>query len=159
MKYEHRNHHASSPLQRGFSLIELMVVVVIAGILAAIALPNYSNYVTRGKIPDATSGLAAKRVQMEQYFQDNHTYVAAPACNNDTTSSKYFTFSCPAATLTATSYIIQAAGGNGADQSMAGFTYTIDQSNTKSSAIAAPANASWIANSATCWITKTGGSC
>ena len=69
--------------QSGFTLIELMIVVAIVGILATIAYPSYTDYVIRGRIPDATSGLAAKRVQMEQFFQDNRTYVGAPACAAD----------------------------------------------------------------------------
>jgi len=143
-------------LQKGFTLIELMIVVVIVGILASVAIPAYSNYVIRGKIPDATSNLATKRVQMEQFFQDSRTYLSGAACPAsvapDTTSGKYFTFSCVA---TATTYTVTATGTG----SMLGFSYTIDQSNTKGSTIAAPAPASWVANSATCWITKQGGVC
>jgi type IV pilus assembly protein PilE len=133
-------------LQKGFSLIELLVVVLIVGILASVAIPAYQDYVTRGKIPDATSNLAAKRVQMEQFFQDNHTYLNAPACNNDTTSSKYYTFSCPV--LTATTYQIDATGTGG----MAGFNYTINESNTKTS------TTTW-GNNLTCWVTKKDGGC
>src|ERR1022692_2570801 len=115
--------------QKGFSLIELLVVIAIIGILMRVALPAYGNYVTRGKIPDATANLASKRTQMEQSYQDNRTYtpaVAIPACVLDNanpaggSTSKYFTFSCPAATLTATTYTIQAVGV----AAMAGFTYT-----------------------------------
>lgn len=139
--------------QNGFTLVELMITVVIVSILAAIALPAYNNYTIRGKIPDATSNLAAKRVQMEQYFQDNHTYVGATACNSDTTSSRYFTFSCPAA-ATVSTYTIQAAGTG----AMTGFTYTIDQNNAKQTT-AAPSG--WAADTmpASCWITKQGGAC
>lgn len=148
--------------QKGFSLVELMVVVVIIGILASVALPAYQDYVTRSKIPDATSALAAKRVAMEQYYQDNRTYVGGPGCTADTTTSKYFSFACTAAapyTLsvapTALAYTIQAVGTG----SMAGFNYTIDQNNTMASTIVAPAPANWRATQAACWITRTGGVC
>lgn len=134
----------------GFTLIEVMVVVAIVAILASIAVPSYSDYVTRGKIPEATSTLATKRVQMEQYFQDNHTYESAPACNSDSSSSRYFTFSCTAA-ATATAFELQAVGTG----SMSGFTYTVDQNNTKKTT-SAPSG--WT-TSTSCWVTKKDGSC
>lgn len=148
-------------LHKGFSLIELMIVVVIIGILASVALPAYQDYVTRSKITDATSNLANKRIRMEQWFQDNRTYLNADAagtnpCSPDTTSSRYFTFSCliPASGV---SYTIQAAGGNAStgDQSMSGFTYTIDQNNAKATTIT---HSGWTGNP-TCWVTHKGGSC
>ena len=135
--------------QNGFTLVELMIVVAIIGILAAVAMPAYTDYVTRGKIPDATSNLASKRVQLEQFFQDNRTYALAPACTNDTATSQYFNFSCTV--QTATAYTLQAAGKN----SMAGFAYTINQDNAKASTITATG---WTGN-ASCWVTKKGGAC
>lgn len=140
--------------QNGFSLIELMIVVAVMGVLMAIALPGYNDYVLRGKIPDATSGLSNKRVLMEQYFQDNRTYVAAPACNADTTTSQYFDFSCSVAGTT-TAFTLQAAG----KASMTAFTYTIDQSGTKTSTIDTTAPTDWQATSTSCWITNKGGAC
>lgn len=141
--------------QKGFSLIELMIVVAIVAILASVALPAYQDYVTRGKIPDAISNLATKRVRMEQFFQDNHSYVNSNAaggpCAADTSSSKYFSFSCVVA---ANTYTITAAGGNAAtgDQSMANFSYTVNESNSKTS------TTQW-GNSGSCWVTKKGGAC
>ncbi len=146
-----RHSKQSNRRSAGFTLIELMVTVVIVGILAAVALPSYSDYVTRGKIPDATSNLATLRVQMEQFFQDNHTYAGAPPCAAvDSTTSKYFNFDC-SVVGTATSFTLRATGTN----SMAGFIYTVDQSNNKATT-SVPSN--WTTN-ASCWVTKKGGVC
>lgn len=143
-------------LQKGFTLIELLIVVTIIGILTAIALPAYTDYVTRSKIPDATGNLAIKRVAMEQYFQDNKTYVGAPVCTGtDSTTSQYYNFTCNSGDAFVSTYTIFATGKG----TMTGFLYQIDQSNIKGSTITAPANAKWIAASATCWITKPGGVC
>jgi len=135
---------------QGFTLIELMIVVVIIGVLAAIVIPSYSDYVTRGRIPQATAGLASKRVQMEQFFQDNRTYAGAPACNLDTASSEFFNFSC-AGTADADGFTLQAVGKG----AMAGFTYTVDEGNSKTSTIT---TTGWTGNP-NCWVTKKGGAC
>ena len=54
--------------QIGFTLIEVMIVMAILGLLSAIAYPSYVDYVLRGGVAEATSGLGTKRVQMEQWF-------------------------------------------------------------------------------------------
>lgn len=131
----------------GFTLIELMVVVAIVSILAAVALPSYNDYLTRSRIPDATSNLATKRAQIESFFDNNRTYTGATACASDTTTSQYFNFSCSTATDTA--YTLQAVGKS----SMAGFTYTINQANTR----ATPSAQSGWTTSTTCWVTRKDG--
>jgi type IV pilus assembly protein PilE len=142
-------------LQDGFTLIELMVVVAIIGILAAVAVPAYSDYVVRSKIPDATSNLASTRVRLEQWFQDNRTYVGfdctAPS-SGASPASKYFTFSCTA--QTATAYTLQAQGHDW----MAGFTFTVNESNAQQTT-AAPTGWAAAAMPTSCWITKKGGQC
>ena len=140
--------------QKGFTLIEMMIVVGIIGILAAIAIPQYTDYVMRSRIPDATSGLAAKRVRLEQYFQDNRTYAGAPDCNNDTATSPFFDFVCDG-TEDADSFSLTASGKG----QMAGFAFTINQSGARSSTVTAALEAKGWASNAGCWISRKGGSC
>lgn len=141
--------NTDSPRQAGFTLIELMVVVAIIAILAAIAIPGYQEYVVRSRLTEATSILAAKRVQVEQFYDNNRTYVNAPGCNDDTTSSKSFTFAC--ANVAANTYRLEATGKS----AMSGFTLRIDQDNNRSTP---SAGSGWSANNS-CWVTKKDGSC
>lgn len=144
----------------GFTLIEVMITVAIIGILARIAYPSYVEYVTRGKISEATSNLANMRVNLEQYYQDNRTYVGACVAGTTAplpTGTKYFTFTCP--TLTATTFTVTATGIAG--KGMDGFVYTVDQGNNQVTTItagSAAATAGWTGNAA-CWVIRKGGSC
>lgn len=136
----------------GFSLIELMIGVAVVGIISAVALPNYSNYVMRGKIPDATSQLALRQVQMENYFQDNRTYVGAPTCTADTTTSKFYDFTCSPAS-TATTFTILATGKD----TMYGFAFSVNQTGAKTT-VSVPSG--WTAPSPNnCWVQRSEGTC
>jgi type IV pilus assembly protein PilE len=153
----------------GFTLIELMVTVAIVAILAAIAIPNYTDYVRRGKITEATAALLAMRTKMEQYFQDNRSYISpgAPVLDPCVANSsvpvpplKYFTI-VPPCGLTATTYTITATGGSAIDASMTGITFTINEGNVRATTVTSGspmANAGYAAN-ANCWTSKKGGQC
>ena len=132
--------------QRGFTLIELMVVVAIIGILSMIAYPAYTDYVVRGKLPEATSTLLTKRVQLEQFYQDNRTYSGAPACTLE--AGENFDFSCTSADDSG--YELEAAGKG----SMADFKFSVDHNNTRKTS-AAPSG--W--NTGNCWVRNKGESC
>lgn len=139
---------------RGFTLIELMITVAIVAILASVALPSYRDYVIRGRLSEATSTLADLRVKLEQYYQDNRTYVGA--CVAGTTAplpnGQFFSFSCP--TLTATAFTIQADGNAGT--SVDSFTFQLNQANTRTTT-AVPTG--WGTAPITCWVIRRGGGC
>lgn len=140
---------------RGFTLIEIMIVVAMVAILSAVAVPAYTEYAIRGRIPDATSGLATKQVQLEQWFQDNRTYLGSDAnanspCFNDT-RNRNFDFSCQ--NLTATTYTLRAVGKG----SMLGFTFDVNQANQRTTA-AVPAGWAQPAPN-NCWVQRKGGLC
>ena len=63
--------------KKGFTLIELMIVVAIIGILAAIAIPNFLNYQCKSKQSEAKTNLGAIATSMESYMAEFNHYVAS----------------------------------------------------------------------------------
>ena len=140
---------------RGFTLIELVIAIAIIAILAAVAIPSYSEYVRRGRITEAVSALSGMRVKMEQYFQDNRTYVGA--CTAGTVApapanTPNFTYTCNIVAGPPSTYTITATGQGG----LSGYAYSINESNVRSTVMTSPST--WPSN-ATCWVLKRDGSC
>ncbi len=138
----------------GFTLIELLIVVAIIGVIAAIAVPQYGDYVTRSKLAEATATLSDQRVKMEQYFQDNRTYVNACAAGSiaATPTGRYFTYAC--SNLASTTFTVTATGivAQGTD----GFVFTIDQANSRATT---GVKDGWSGAGTSCWVTNKGGGC
>lgn len=137
---------------RGFTMLEMMIVVAIAAVLAAIAMPSYNDYVRRGTLPEAFSALGDLRIRTEQFYQDNRTFVGA--CDG-LTSPRSFTVTCA---LTATTATMTATGRSGT--LVDGFVFTVDQAGNRTTAIASPAPTAWRTSSTQpCWLSKAGATC
>lgn len=133
-------------ITKGFTLIELMITVLIVGIIASFAFPNYRDYVIRAQNADALSALNSTKLKLEQFYQDNRTY--SGACDSGSRAHpptlENFTISCD---LDSNSYSISATGN--------GFVYTINEQNERSTS-SAPSG--W-STSDECWIINKNGTC
>jgi len=63
--------------KNGFTLVEMMVVVAIVGILAAIAYPSYTEFIMKGRRTDGKNALLTATGAMERYFSENGRYVTS----------------------------------------------------------------------------------
>jgi len=137
----------------GFTLIELIVTVTIVGILAAIALPSYTQYLIRGKLTEATATLSGHRVKMEQFYQDNRVYTGACAAGTVATEpadTANFNYTCTIPT--AQTYTITATGlGN-----LVPTVLDINEINRRRT-VTPPAG--WAPANGNCWIQRKSGQC
>lgn len=131
--------------QGGVTLIELMIVVVVVGILAGIAVPAYTDHVIKGKIAQGVAALAESKVRMEQVFNSERTY----KCDLD--FSPVFQdapFDVAVSNCSSTTFTITATGQS--SKSMSGYTYTINQSGEKTSKTPA------VGSTQACWLMSKG---
>jgi type IV pilus assembly protein PilE len=139
--------HHRHKRQSGFTLIELMIAVVLVSILTSLALPAYSAFVTRARVPTGLVALTTYYARMEQRFQDTGNYGVDSACALPGDKPANFTLSC-AVTSSGRGFVATASGSG----PLAGYVYTIDQFGNRST-LSHPRGAV-----AGCW-TVRGGTC
>jgi len=155
----------------GFTLIELMITIAVIAVLSAIALPAYTDYVTRSKLAEAYAHLADLRVKMEQSYLDNRRYSSnvgggtcgIPGGNTPTVQgTKYFDFACLSSNATAAGdqeYVLTASGKP--EENLNGIAFTINHSNTKATNVTAATQMAdkGYASNVGCWVRKKPSQC
>lgn len=77
MSIDNSNSITTHARERGFTLVELMVVVVVISLLAMVAVPSYNKSIAKARRGDAQASLSNLSSAMERFFTENGTYVGA----------------------------------------------------------------------------------
>lgn len=135
--------------QRGFTMIEMMIVAAVIAILASIALPSYNSYIIKSEIRSSQADLLALSLNFENRYQRTLAYPVVAAGSNNTAGLKaMFTAWSPSASnfayslsqTTATTYTLTATGSGRQN----GCTITITHTNTRATAGCQYSNGNWL---------------
>lgn len=139
--------HYSNQCQRGFTLVEMMVVAAVVAILAAIALPSYNSYIVKSEIRTAQADLLALSLNFENQYQRTLSY---PTMATNTTaglkdkfkgwSPSAANFSYSLTTNTASAYTLKATGSG----RQSGCSITITHDNVRAVSGCKYADGHWL---------------
>ena len=132
-----------------------MIVVAIVGILAAVAVPAYSDYVRRGTVTDMVSAMSDAKLRVEQRYADNRSYAGA-LCGDTLvtiTQTASYKIECITPNLASNqTYTITGTGDAGG--TISGFVYTVNEAGTKTSTVGSVWGGSAVSGR---WVVKKGG--
>lgn len=121
----------SRRMARGFTLIELMITVAVVAILAAVAIPSYTEHVRKSRRAQAKADLVELAQQLERFHTVQNTYsgMTLPFTQSPRDGKSYYTLSLSGA-ATSSAFTLQAVPGTGQDKDKCG-TLTLDQAGRK----------------------------
>ena len=111
--------------RKGFTLVEVLIVVIIIGILAAIGVPQFANSIEKAKCGEARAGLGHMQTGEKVYFAENEYYSTNTDDLDITLSQRYWTFTISSPTSTTYTATATRSGGTRSGQ-----TITMDQGGT-----------------------------
>lgn len=123
---------SSKNIQRGITLLELMIVLAILAVIAAIAIPSYEEVMQRSRRSEAREALSDFAARQEQFFFNNKVYASTAGAlgRNATTENGYYVITIPATTATSYTLTATAQGSQNQDTDCAAMNLTSTGSRT-----------------------------